>query len=491
MDARAVLDSAFDLAQRAVTEERLRHAESACALYTAAIERFLEVGRRLDDPRSQLLVRRKVAEFITRVEITRQQMLLEARGRPSPSPLMPSPLADATPHPAPMPTPTPPGGPAGPGADDDSQFQLQLPSTLATGPEDPACFDASLDQLAELKKRFSRLLLGEDMSGGAHSHTSALSISNAITNLAVATFGEVKELAAPRDASVDKWTRELSWLLAPCDEIVVREPATRERDDGTQVEIMVDRMRGDLRTGLPELARLDKEVLAILREAASEPREFSYDRSATREDGKWWIYRPVLDGGELSARERVRLEALRERAAKATLRAQEINTAALADMPMPAAFLDRPHPTSTKSVLGPELHAAMRTKRDALAFSDLVRLAHVEDPWEARALIMRFETAMAIWTKKNRGDKVRTAERVVFAVRSQFPAVDHTDLDVQKLLANKDVGLACLEAYSRVLEGRAAAARGRIEDILDEDDAARGITRPPEFWHWIDRDEIE
>lgn len=42
---------------------------------------------------------------------------------------------------------------------------------------------ASGSELETLKERFSKLLLGEDMSGGGKGVSSALALSNAITNL--------------------------------------------------------------------------------------------------------------------------------------------------------------------------------------------------------------------------------------------------------------------------------------------------------------------
>lgn len=42
-------------------------------------------------------------------------------------------------------------------------------------------FDPDMEQI---KERFAKLLLGEDMSGGGKGVSSALALSNAITNLA-------------------------------------------------------------------------------------------------------------------------------------------------------------------------------------------------------------------------------------------------------------------------------------------------------------------
>lgn len=42
--------------------------------------------------------------------------------------------------------------------------------------------------MEQMKEKFSKLLLGEDMSGGGKGVSSALALSNAITNLAGNTF---------------------------------------------------------------------------------------------------------------------------------------------------------------------------------------------------------------------------------------------------------------------------------------------------------------
>lgn len=43
-------------------------------------------------------------------------------------------------------------------------------------------------ELEQMKERFAKLLLGEDMSGGGKGVSSALALSNALTNLAGMLF---------------------------------------------------------------------------------------------------------------------------------------------------------------------------------------------------------------------------------------------------------------------------------------------------------------
>ena len=49
------------------------------------------------------------------------------------------------------------------------------------------CFLVDTD-MEQMKERFAKLLLGEDMSGGGKGVSSALALSNAVTNLAGRIF---------------------------------------------------------------------------------------------------------------------------------------------------------------------------------------------------------------------------------------------------------------------------------------------------------------
>ncbi|KAF9614593.1 hypothetical protein IFM89_019376 [Coptis chinensis] len=55
------------------------------------------------------------------------------------------------------------------------------------------CLNFSSD-MEMMKERFAKLLLGEDMSGGGKGVSSALALSNAITNLVASVFGEQSRL---------------------------------------------------------------------------------------------------------------------------------------------------------------------------------------------------------------------------------------------------------------------------------------------------------
>lgn len=82
-----------------------------------------------------------------------------------------------------------------------------------------------------------RLLLGDDLSGGSRGASPALAISNAVTNLAGAVFGDVYTLE-PLD--IDKkplWTREIDWLISPAYQIVEMRPGWVVTPAGKRTEV--------------------------------------------------------------------------------------------------------------------------------------------------------------------------------------------------------------------------------------------------------------
>lgn len=62
-----------------------------------------------------------------------------------------------------------------------------------------------MTEIELIKERFAKLLLGEDMSGGGKGVSSALALSNAITNLAgintqTVNFSSSEDKIKPRDS---------------------------------------------------------------------------------------------------------------------------------------------------------------------------------------------------------------------------------------------------------------------------------------------------
>lgn len=94
-----------------------------------------------------------------------------------------------------------------------------------------------LSEVEMMKERFSKLLLGEDMSGCGNGVCTALVISNAITNLCATLFGQIWRLEPLPTEKRLMWRREMEWLLCVSDYIVELTPSWQTFPDGTKLEV--------------------------------------------------------------------------------------------------------------------------------------------------------------------------------------------------------------------------------------------------------------
>lgn len=128
-------------------------------------------------------------------------------------------------------------------------------------------------EIEMMKERFSKLLLGEDMSGCGNGVCTALAISNAITNLcgkpiyeqlnleeitffdskynafimpffccnfleiSATLFGQIWRLEPLRPEKKSMWRREMEWLLCVSDYIVELIPSWQTYPDGSKLEV--------------------------------------------------------------------------------------------------------------------------------------------------------------------------------------------------------------------------------------------------------------
>ncbi|KAF5808851.1 putative PRONE domain, Rop guanine nucleotide exchange factor [Helianthus annuus] len=74
--------------------------------------------------------------------------------------------------------------------------------------------------LEMMKKRFAKLLLGEDMSGSGKGVSTVVTVSNAITNLYASMFGQHLKLEPLHLEKKMMWKREMNCLLSVYDYIV-------------------------------------------------------------------------------------------------------------------------------------------------------------------------------------------------------------------------------------------------------------------------------
>lgn len=86
-----------------------------------------------------------------------------------------------------------------------------------------------LNEMDQMKEKFAKLLLGEDMSGGGTGVSSALALSNAITNLAASVFGEQSRLEPMSTERKARWRKEMAWLLSVTDHIVELVPSHQKK----------------------------------------------------------------------------------------------------------------------------------------------------------------------------------------------------------------------------------------------------------------------
>lgn len=108
-----------------------------------------------------------------------------------------------------------------------------------------------------MRERWSKLLLGDDPSGGAKGCGPALAMANAITSISASVFGEAMRLRPLAEDIQRKWRREMGIMVTVCRHVVELVPAWQCRPDGTRFEIMRRSVRSDLRIQLPALSQLD------------------------------------------------------------------------------------------------------------------------------------------------------------------------------------------------------------------------------------------
>jgi hypothetical protein len=90
-----------------------------------------------------------------------------------------------------------------------------------------------------MKEKFAKLLLGEDMSGTGKGVSSALALSNAVTNLAASVFGEHRKLEPMAPDTKERWKREVGWLLSVTDHVVEFVPTRQTAENGTIMEVLL------------------------------------------------------------------------------------------------------------------------------------------------------------------------------------------------------------------------------------------------------------
>ncbi|KAK6158933.1 hypothetical protein DH2020_006247 [Rehmannia glutinosa] len=272
-----------------------------------------------------------------------------------------------------------------------------------------------------MKERFSKLLLGEDMSGGGKGVSSALALSNAITNLAVLLDSKSESYCEPMSVERKaRWKKEIDWLLSVTDYIVEFVPSQQKSKDGTNMEIMVTQQRRDLLLNIPALRKLDVMLLGILDNFVEE-QEFKYvsrdadesEKGIQRND-KWWLPTVKVPPNGLSEESRQFLQKQKEAVNQVLKASMAINAQILSDMEIPDNYIES-LPKNGRASLGESIYKSI------------------------------------------------TVEFLIIAI----------PFDHGLVIEHKDVGLSILESYSRVLESLANTVMSRIQDVLYADSLAQ------------------
>ncbi|KAL6006206.1 Rho guanine nucleotide exchange factor 8 [Asimina triloba] len=349
-----------------------------------------------------------------------------------------------------------------------------------------------------MKERFTKLLLGEDMSGGGKGVSSALALSNAITNLAASVFGEqwrLEPMSAERKA---RWRKEVDWLLSVTDHIVEFVPSQQTTKDGTNVEIMVTRQRTDLLMNIPALRKLDAMLIEYL-DNFKDQTEFWYvsrdsddsDKATTQRHGdKWWLPTPKVPPEGLSDASRKWLQFQKDSVNQVLKAAMAINAQVLSEMEIPENYIES-LPKNGRATLGDAIYRGITDE----FFDPELFLEQMDLSTEHKILEFKnkIEASIVIWKRKMNNKDGKSswgsgvsiekreifedrAETILLLLKHRFPGIPQSSLDISKIQYNRDVGQSVLECYSRVLESLAYTVTSRIDDVLFADSLTQNPT---------------
>ncbi|KAE8665812.1 Rop guanine nucleotide exchange factor 2 [Hibiscus syriacus] len=358
-------------------------------------------------------------------------------------------------------------------------------------------------ELETTRERFAKLLLGEDMSGNGRGVCSAVTISNAITNLYATVFGQNLRLEPLNPEKKAMWKREMNCHISICDYIVEFTTKSQNLRDGRAIEVMESRPRPDIYVNLPALRKLDAMLIEIL--DSFEDREFwyaeegnlslnssrtgSFRRVVKRDDEKWWVPMPRVPPFGLPEKARKHLRHKRDCANQIHKAAMAINTGVLAEMEIPDSYVES-LPKSGRDSIGDQISRSMHAPEEKFSPDYLLDSLSIASEHEALELADRVEASMYTWRRKacikhsksswgkvkelmsdvDGSDKnhvmAERAKSLLFALKQRYPELSQTTLDTCKIQHNRDVGQATLESYSRVLEGLAFNIVAWIEDVF-------------------------
>ncbi|KAK8565807.1 hypothetical protein V6N12_059359 [Hibiscus sabdariffa] len=332
-------------------------------------------------------------------------------------------------------------------------------------------------ELETMKERFAKLLLGEDMSGSGKGVCTAVTISNAITNLYATVFGQNLRLEPLNPEKKALWKREMNCLLSVCDYIVEFTTKSQNLRNGTAIDEILDSFE-DREFWYAEEGNL----------SSNSSRTGSFRRVVKRNDEKWWVPVPCVPQSGLSEKARKHLRHKRDCANQIHKAAMAINSGVLAEMEIPDSYIES-LPKSGRDSIGDLIYRFMHAT-EKFSPDYLLDCLNIASEHEALELADRVEASMYTWRRKacikhsksswgmvkelmsddERSDKnhamAERAESFLLALKHRYPELSQTTLDTCKIQHNRDVGQATLESYSRVVECLAFNIVAWIEDVF-------------------------
>ncbi|KAG5022021.1 hypothetical protein JHK82_017897 [Glycine max] len=382
----------------------------------------------------------------------------------------------------------------------DQQFEIQLNSdhspAASLGIEAPRMPPKPPTEADLMKERFAKLLLGEDMSGAGNGVSSALALSNAITNLAASVFGEQSKLEPMSSERKARWRKEIEWLLSVTDYIVEFAPSQQIAKDGTSMEIMTTRQRTDLLMNIPALRKLDAMLIDTL-DNFRDQNEFWYvskndensedNTNSQRKSDKWWLPTVKVPPTGMSEPAGKWIQFQKDNVNQVLKAAMAINAQILSEMEIPENYIES-LPKNGRESLGESVYKSITVEY----FDPGQFLSTMDMSTEHKVLDLknRIEASIVIWRRKmtNKDSKSawssavsiekrelfeERAETILLMLKHQFPGLPQSSLDISKIQYNKDVGQAILESYSRVIESLAYTVMSRIDDVLYADSVTK------------------
>ncbi|KAM0934037.1 putative PRONE domain, Rop guanine nucleotide exchange factor [Dioscorea sansibarensis] len=390
----------------------------------------------------------------------------------------------------------------------DLDFLGSLDHVCPKGKAQPTAYSLCISDGEVMKEKFAKLLLGEDVSGGTRGISTALALSNAIINLSACVFGELWKLEPLSEERKKRWRREMEWLLSPINYMVELVPAKQNGANGHMLEVMTSKARSDVHVSLPALQKLDTMLIEVLDSMVDT--EFWYSEGGSTAEGRssadsrpskrWWLPSPRVPESGLSLSQRKRLGCQGKLVHQVLKAAKSINEQVLLQMPIPTAVKDA-LPKSGKASLGEGLYHAVTA--EFCSIEEIMLSLNLKSEHCVLETVNRLEGAIFAWRQRiseqppckrspirypwhlirdarSRVERMEAAleraETILCVLKTRFPNLPQTFIDVTKVQDNKDVGHSIVEAYSRVLGSIAFSILSRIGDILQEDELKKPST---------------